>query len=67
MRTANYPNFQQQLNVSDDSPMFMEPFERSHFEQFYKSSGNQLMCWGEESNYMDSEFFAILEKADQGF
>jgi hypothetical protein len=42
----------------------MEPFER-HFEQYFTSSGKQLMCWGEESNYLDSEFCPILEQFDQ--
>lgn len=55
----------QQLHLSDDSPIHMESFERSHFEQFFKSSGNQLICWGEESNYLDSEFCNTLEQADK--
>jgi hypothetical protein len=63
MIKSTYQNYQQ-LHQSDDSPIRMEPFER-HFEQSFPSSGKQLMCWGEESNYLDSEFCPILEQFDQ--
>jgi hypothetical protein len=66
MRTANYKNYDNQVRISEDSPMYMEPHERNHFEQVYKSTKEQLLCWGEESNYLDSEFSSTLERKDQG-
>lgn len=67
MKTANHINFTQQVGISKDSPMFMESYERNHVEQVYKSTKEQLLCWGEESNYLDSEFCNTLEREDQGY
>ncbi|MCD0467192.1 hypothetical protein [Flavobacterium sp. ENC] len=66
MKTANYANNEQQVKISKDSPMYMEAYERNHIEQVYQSKKDQLSCWGEASNYMDSEFFTALEGKDQG-
>ncbi|RUT72205.1 hypothetical protein D0817_00880 [Flavobacterium cupreum] len=66
MKTANYANNEQQVKISQDSPMYMEAYERNHIEQAYQSTKDQLLCWGETSNYMDSEFFTALERKDQG-
>ncbi|KAF2508106.1 hypothetical protein [Flavobacterium foetidum] len=61
MRTANYQDFKQQVHISEDSPMYMENYERKHVERFYQSTKEQLLCWGEESTYIDSEFSTSLE------
>lgn len=66
MKTSNYANNEQQVKISKDSPMFMEAYERNHIEQVYQSTRDQLLCWGEPSNYMDSEFSNLLERKDQG-
>lgn len=66
IKTANYSDSNDQIRLADASPMQMEQYERRHLEDFYQSNTNQLLCWGEESTYLDSEFYAILEKADQG-
>lgn len=65
MRNTNHHNYTQQIHLSDDS-LYMETYERRHVEQFYQSSEDQLICWGKESNYLDSEFCSTLEKALQG-
>ncbi|MFB9080724.1 hypothetical protein ACFFLS_21520 [Flavobacterium procerum] len=66
MRTANYQDLKQQVRISEDSPMYMENYERKHVEQFYQSTKEQLMCWGEESTYIDSEFYNTLENKAKG-
>lgn len=64
MKTVICANYTQK--ISEDSPLFMEPHERNHVEQVYQCTKEQLLCWGEESNYRDSEFCNMLERADQG-
>jgi hypothetical protein len=64
MKASHYANYTQHL--SQDSPMFMEPYERNHIEQVYKATKEQLVCWGEKSNYLDSEFSNVLERKAQG-
>lgn len=66
MKTAGYTNNTQHVQISKDSPMYMEAYERNHVEQVYQSTRDQLLCWGEESNYLDSEFSNALERKDQG-
>jgi hypothetical protein len=66
MKTATYANNEQQVKISKDSPMYMEAYERTHIEQVYQSARDPLLCWGEQSNYMDSEFLNALEGKDQG-
>lgn len=66
MKTANYTNNTQQMPISKDSPMYMEDYERNHMEQVYLSKREPLLCWGQESNYLDSEFSTALERKDQG-
>lgn len=66
MKTSQYSNANNQLRISEVSPMHMEQYERRHLEQFYQSKKDELLCWGVEPTYLDSEFYAILEKSDQG-
>lgn len=63
MKTSHY---QQENRISQDSPMYMEKYERNHIEQVYQSTKEQLLCWGEESGYFDSEFSTTLERKEFG-
>ncbi|MDA6069949.1 hypothetical protein NJT12_10005 [Flavobacterium sp. AC] len=66
MKTANSTQYTQQVFLSEDSPMYMETFERNHIEQVYQSTKEQLLCWGEEPKYLNSEFSNTFERKDQG-
>ncbi|TPG33926.1 hypothetical protein [Flavobacterium pectinovorum] len=69
MKTTNSTKQTQQVLLSEDSPMFMETFERNHVEQvyqFYQSVKEQLLCWGEEPKYPEGEFSNTFERKDQG-
>ncbi|WP_394773066.1 hypothetical protein [Flavobacterium sp.] len=64
MRT-DYINYEEPIST-DDTPLYVEQYERDHMDWQYKSTREQLLCWGEESNYLDSEFSNELENTDQG-
>lgn len=65
MRTYN-ENYTAPISISEDSPLYMETFERNHVERFYQSTSEELLCWGEEPKYIDSEFSNTFERKDQG-
>lgn len=66
MKTANYNNNQQHTSTYSGSLMFMESHERKHLEQSYESVKESLLCFGKESNYLDSEFCSTLEEKGHG-
>lgn len=64
MRT-DYINYEEPIST-DNAPLYVEQYERDHIDWQYKSTREQLLCWGEESSYLDSEFSNELENTDQG-
>jgi hypothetical protein len=64
MRTDNI-NYEEPVST-DNTPLYVEQYERDHMDWQYKSTKEQLLCWGEESSYLDSEFSNELEGEDQG-
>jgi len=46
--------------------MFMEKHERNHLELAFESVNETLICFGNNSNYLDSEFCSSLEKKGHG-
>lgn len=65
MRITNQNNYSQQI-LTQETQLFMEKYERNHLEQNYASSKEPLICFTKESNYLDSEFCATLEKQGHG-
>ncbi|MFD1604393.1 hypothetical protein ACFSJW_13370 [Flavobacterium artemisiae] len=65
MRIYN-ENHTGQVRISEDSPLYMENYERKHVERYYQSTSEELLCWGEEPKYIDSEFSNTFERKDQG-
>lgn len=66
MKNSANQNYMSKMHLSDNTVMQMEPHEQKHHEQFFQSPKDQLVCWGMEANYLDSEFCPILEQASQG-
>ncbi|MEP6805775.1 MAG: hypothetical protein ABI892_14705 [Flavobacterium sp.] len=63
MKTDNI-NYEEPIST-DNTPLYVEQYERDHMDWQYKSTREQILCWGEESNYLDSEFSNELENTDQ--
>jgi hypothetical protein len=63
MKTDNI-NYEEPIST-DNTPLYVEQYERDHIDWQYKSTTEQILCSGEESNYLDSEFSNELENTDQ--
>jgi len=63
MKTSNQDN---QTSTYSGSQMFMEKHERNHLELAFESVNETLICFSNNSNYLDSEFCSSLEKKGHG-
>lgn len=64
MTTDNF-SYEEPMSTNDNL-LSVEQYGSDTSGWQYKSTREQLLCWGEDSNYLDSEFSNELESDDQG-